>query len=476
MKDHIDLFEEENGSVTVEIDLQHYLPLFLRANGHGAPLRGEETNEFNHIFADFTEHFAGVGAENLMDDIKTYLLQKYTAEEQMALQASPAFNLINDAYTEICKNAIDAFLEHHMKNPNDPSHTVKLNINLEQFFDEVSISFSDAGPGFPPPMQDALNTEEKQLAYSETHQGSQKRTGGSAGYIGMMGKGGRGLRNIIALVLSGEPLHPGHKVQRAPHFDSAIHFSNDSNPYCRGACIDITTQIAPIPEVVHLQDLRGMPRKSETSVRESTDSDSSRSAYSPSYSDNPIEQKATSGMSKLSLIIESNEEDQLFGDSPIGKPKPDSKLTLAIDGDFLQDSSRFQGNSPEIPQKRHPSRLKVAHDTDSSDFSSTSSESPTNVSIEATNPVSAHQSSRLSKSLHIMPVKPNRWSPNQGRRMDAQPFAKSTIHDARQSWPSTEDKQSTRKKQSEFKGKMLAQSGDIQKTAPGIPSKKSFRK
>lgn len=497
MRDHIDLFEEKNGSITVEIDLEHYLPLFLRANGQGEPLHANEKVAFGNIYADFINHFAGVGAEDLMDDIKTYLLQKYSIEEQAEIIASPAFNLISDAYTEICKNAIDAFLEQQMKNTNEPAHTVKLNINLEKLFDQVSISFSDSGPGFEQPMRDALSTEEKQLAYSEKHQGSQKRSGGTASFKGMMGQGGRGLRNIIALVLSGEPLQPGQKVLRAKHFDSEIHFTNENNPYCTGACIEISTQIAPIPDLINTKDIEGTSSRPET-----TDSDRSDSSISTYHSEQSSVHTVSAGLSALSLIIEDSTDEHFFGNSPeIAKSKDGLGLELSIDVDPY-DTSHFNGSSPDLPQKKHSSRLSIEGHTDTSSFSESSPETQKNahasLSIESKRPMNSRQPHRLVTTSPIMPHKQSNWAARSGSTADTQRLArKKTLRvtgmrsshntapysdaflapplNVRQSWPKHANTKSTSKKQSEFKGKMQATLGPKNEPEPG-KSKKSWQK
>lgn len=497
MRDHIDLFEEENGSISVEIDLEHYLPLFLRANGQGEPLHADENIAFDKIYADFTNHFAGVGAEALMDDIKTYLLQKYSIEEQAEITASPAFNLIYDGYTEICKNAIDAFLEQHMQNTNEHSHTVKLNINLKKFSNQVSISFSDSGPGFTQPMRDALSTEEKQLAYSEKRQGSQKRAGGTASFKGMMGQGGRGLRNIIALVLSGEPLQPRQKLLRAKHFDSEIHFTNDNNPYCTGACIEITTQIAPIPELNNIKGIEGSPRTA-SSRPDTTDSERSYSSISTYHSEQSSTHKASAGLSGLSLIIEDSTNEHFVGNSPaVPKSTHGLGLELSIDVDPY-DTSHFKGSSPDLPKKAHSSGLSIAGHTDTRSNSgslpeTTQKKSHASSSIESTSSMSGRQSQRFVTKSPVMPRKQSKWTFSSGSTADTQKFARkktlSASHntaqylgeplapplDVRQSWPKHAEIKSTSKKQSEFKGKMQANLG--QKKAPEHgKSKKSYSK
>jgi hypothetical protein len=482
MRDHIDLFEEKNGSITVEIDLEHYLPLFLRANGQGDPLHADEKVAFDNIYADFTNHFAGVGAEALMDDIKTYLLQKYSIEEQAEIKASPAFNLIHDAYTEICKNAIDAFLEQHMQNTNELSHTVKLNINLEIFFDQVSISFSDSGPGFTQPMRDALNTEEKQLAYSEKRQGSQKRAGGTAGFKGMMGQGGRGLRNIIALVLSGEPLQPRQKLLRAKHFDSEIHFTNDNNPYCTGACIEITTQIAPIPELNNIKGIEGSPRTA-SSRPDTTDSEGSHSSISTYHSEQSSIHTVSAGLSDLSLIIEDSTDEHFVGNSPeIAKSTDGLGLELSIDIDPY-DTSHFNGSSPDLPKKTRSSRLSIEGHTDTSSFSESSPETPKNanasLSIESKPPMNSHQSHRSGSTADTQRFARKKNLSVTGARSshNTAPYSDALLApplNVRQSWPNHASTKSTSKKQSEFKGKMQANLGQKKEPEPG-KSKKSWQ-
>ncbi len=383
MREHIELFREEDRSITVEMDLQHYLPLFLRSNGHGRPLNSKEQETFNNKLLDFNEHFAGVGAEDLMEDIKELLLQKYSAEEKVALQASPAFNLIYDAYTEIFKNAIDVFLEQHMEDPSNASTKVALNINVEKFYDQVNITFSDSGPGFPKPILDKLNTEKSQLEYSEEHQGSQKR---AAKCQGMMGGGGRGLRNIVALVLSGEPLHPGKKVRRASHFESEIHFTNGNNPYCPGACIDIATQLAPIPVLGHTRPY-------------SSDSKASRGTLSDLSSGH------TSSLSELSIDTDSSD---FSGASPeLPKKKLGLDLTIDLDDLIPNDTSHFASDSPVIQKKPNSSKLFVETEdhTDISSLSGISTEiQAKSQAAKSINPKDISTAHRLAPISH--PVSP----------------------------------------------------------------------
>ena len=323
MRARIELFREENGSITVEINLQNYLPLFLSINQPNSSLSPAENKAFNAMYQEFGDYFGGVSSEDFMSEIEGHLLQNFSIEEQLELKASPALNLIHNAYTEICKNAIDAFLKQHMDNPSDPSTKIKLNINIIKLFDQVRITFSDSGPGFPKSIHNALNTEKKQLKYAETHQSTQKRAEVIQGLRGMMGGGSRGLREIIALVLSGEPLYPGKKMRRAEHFDSQIHFTNANNPYCKGACIEITTQVAPIPEL--------------------------RMAFSPVTSHEELETTDSESSGFDDTSTHHNKAD--FSTHSPARQK--QTLGLSIDTDRI-DTRLFEGDSPLI-QKKHPS-------------------------------------------------------------------------------------------------------------------------
>ncbi len=357
------LLREKNKSITVEMNLQHYLPLFLRINEKGRPLELAEQNAFNHAFSKVSAHFAGVGAESLMEDIKELLLQQYSPLEQTALLASPVFNLIGDAYTEIFKNAIDIVLEQHIKKLSNPATKVKVNIHMEKFLDRVTITFSDSGPGFTQSIRDKLNTEANQLKYSEQHQGSQKN---AAKYKGMMGGRGRGLRNIIALVLSGEPLHPGKNVQRAKHFNSEIHFTNANNPYCPGACIEMTAQLAPI-SILAADNLQ---------IRQESNDSASSHITLPDFSlgDTSASRK-TSNLADISLNLDpSNNHNVPEISSALPKKK---SLMLSLDLDDLgpRNTSHFPSDSPMI-QKKPRSRGLSPDSEGHTDISSLSCDSP----------------------------------------------------------------------------------------------------
>ncbi|MBP6917846.1 MAG: hypothetical protein KBB94_02900 [Legionellaceae bacterium] len=457
MREHIELFREDNESITVEMDLQHYLPLFLRKNGRGRPLDDREQADFSNTLYEFNDHFAGVGAEDLMESIKALLLQKYSEEEQVALLASPAFNLIYDAYTEIFKNAIDVFLMQHMEDPSNRSTKVALNINVEKFYDQVNITFSDSGPGFPEPILDKLNTEENQLEYSEEHQGSQKR---ADKYEGMMGGSGRGLRNIIALVLSGEPLHPGQKVRRASHFESEIRFTNGDNQYLPGACIDITTQLEPIPVLEHTR-----PATSDSETSRTTLSDLSSGQTSPNI--------RTPRLSELSIDTVNRD---FSGNSPVIQRKAPSH-GLSSDPLELTDTSSLSSSSPEI-EKESQAATSIKVDSPK-DISHPRSLVPTSPIIRPRKQHSGFSARHNSTADHIHNLSGTKTIGTQQpvrslRKSRTTSLASSA--DVRQSLSDNPDQKSASRKQSEFKSKMQDNSGQPRNTNQSAPKTKTLRR
>jgi hypothetical protein len=336
MRNHIEQFIENDQSFTVELDLSDYLPLFLRANGQGKPLNDNEEALFNEKFAQFSEYFAGLGASDTIEDIKDAFLARYTPEEQSIIQNSPAFNFMSNCFIEVFKNTIDSFLQHYLNNPTDPNTKISLNINLIARDPVIGLSFSDSGPGFPPDILN-LKDEKKQLDYIEARGKSKKRSG-PVKYVGLMGGAGRGLRDILCPVITGELLEPGIKPQRPEGYESKIRFSNDTNSYFHGASIEIITQIAPIPDL--------QQEESPHSLSSISFQDSTRTTNSP-----------------LSSLQTSSPSSFMYDSNASNDSTP--TLELSIETDDSVDQSKFSGTSPDIKARQS---MNLSIDTTLSPF------------------------------------------------------------------------------------------------------------
>ncbi len=275
---------------------------------------------------------------------------------------------------------------------------------------------------------------------------------------------------MIALVLSGESLHPGKKVQRAQHFDSEIHFTNGNNPYCGGACTAITTQLAPIPELGAMQ---GMVRDSSATSHHSR----------PETSDSWSSSSKSSG-----LISDESKADSLFD------------LSVALDDLSPHDTSHLMGSSPMIQKKAHTSGLAIETEGQT-DISSLSGSSPEILKkpLPSSNPENTGTTRRLDTASHAMTPRKQHtaFSPVRSVTTDfKQRFSKQTAADAsqvlrsshstrhhsdiaasispisaKQSAPRHADQKSAGKKQFEYKSKMQSKLG--QQNDPDIIKTKS---
>lgn len=335
---NIQYSREDNGSVSIELNLQSYLPLFLRSKNNNPPLTTAERDQLHMMQKELDKFFTHTDASVLFWDIQDFCLDQYSPAEQKELRNSPAVDLLRDSLKEMFKNSIDIFLDQQLKHPNTSNTTLKCNFNIEKSMDNAIVTFADSGPGFSNDFMQKLNTEEKQIAYMNSGQFSDKRgqgfTGGHA----------RGLRELIHQILTGQMMRAGHsKTQRATHFDSEIHFSNNHNAYCHGACVEIITQLAPVPEE-HSQ-AKMSPVSSNNSTRPGSKG-SEHTASVTSFDSSDFESEFRSQYPDklgLSIDIEPSNHDRFRGDSPI--PQKKSGLSFEIDS---FDDSAFAGTSPDL--------------------------------------------------------------------------------------------------------------------------------
>lgn len=324
------LFQEDNQSSTVEIDLAEYLPLFRVANTAKIDRESQKYKEFRSAHAALFAYFDGMGSSNLMAEMEDICLERYSEAERLKIINSPAYTLLHDSFRELLKNSVDVFLEHHLQNPHDTSTKVKFNFDVQAYKDGIRLIFSDSGSGFSREILKDLENEDKQLQYIHTHQRSKKR---SEGAVGLLGGGAFGLRQLIHQVLTGNELKPGKKIPRSRLFDSGIFFSNGTNNYCHGGSIAITTSLAPIPDLeneasTNIEKHRDSKMASSISP-ETTVSDDSRYSYS-----------------SHTIVLDSLNSLDIEEDV---KPKKDS---LSLDLNILGDTDEmFAGTSPMLPKQ-----------------------------------------------------------------------------------------------------------------------------
>ncbi len=257
-----------NHEARIEIDLSKYCVLFCKKNTQNSPLSSEEEAAFKIEFSKLSQYFlysqAGFIYENMLDEA----LNTFAENERTAIRKSPAIYLMHDSFSELLKNSIDAFLLGRLLEAKDQSRATSItpfSTSSESTFpdsndywtedvdnilhfrlevtsseDQVSLIFTDSGPGFSDDFLENLSGEDHQLKYI-----NQRKQHGYSPIKGLLGGRGLGLRQIICQILSGEELKPNAKnIQKHPILDSAIYFYNCPENF--GACVKITTQKAPL--------------------------------------------------------------------------------------------------------------------------------------------------------------------------------------------------------------------------------------
>ena len=275
-----------------------------------------------------------------------------------------------------------------------------------------------------------------------------------------MGGSGRGLRNIIALVLSGEPLHPGQKVRRASHFESEISFTNGDNQYLPGACIDITTQLAPIPVLEH-----NGPATSDSETSSITLSDLSSDQTSPNI--------RTSRLSELSIGTVNHD---FSGNSPVIQKKAPLN-GLSSDSGEHTDTSSLSSSSREI-EKESQAASSITVDNPK-DIRHRHRLVPTSPIIRPHKQHSGFSARHNSTADHIHSLSGTKTI---GTQKPVRSLRKSrttslaSYADVRQSMSNNPDQKSASRKQSEFKSKMQDNSGQPRNTNQGAPKAKTLRR
>jgi len=223
-----------------------------------AYIRGDLTSrEYNKSKLMFTEIIDHGNAQLTWEDLVTQATQDMHDDETKALLESAAHSFFNMEFDEIVKNSIDACLAPH-EHALQSSHptTVTLTLDIETNDEEVTLSLSDNGPGFPDDYKNNSQTKEaRENSGYFSSKGSAKasdawnrkgRTSPKKEDF-LFGGGGRGLKELAALVDHGSAMK-GQDNRREITYQlprvSTLVFDNKS--YGHGAVVSITTTKEPL--------------------------------------------------------------------------------------------------------------------------------------------------------------------------------------------------------------------------------------
>jgi hypothetical protein len=349
MPDFISMTSPAPGHVDIELNLAPYVSAYEKAYSHKTPAHTREAamTEFNKLANDIYERLDGMpGATHwfMAQDLAT---ETFNAAQKKAIDASPASDMLKNSFIELIKNSMDEAVSRYYDSNKTQKPTIKLSLDIDNTSkpNQVSMQLTDSGRGFTDPEFLAkLNTENGRDAYVNASRGSIKKKHDDRPPL--FGGQGRGLRILIADE-DGDILERSGRVHRFEKpkisrvgIDNAV----DNHGHIQGAQITITTSIKP------RRALSDIANEIKDRVQ----------AYKR-------EQAAPSPAGSEATTVESTSSGKI---SPETVPTADSSpLTLgSLDMDFLDeqddDSSRYQGDSPDPRQRKLTKGLDEDKDED----------------------------------------------------------------------------------------------------------------
>lgn len=242
-------------SSILSINLQAYVDSFYR----------NET-QYKQLQKELIQQVTGFDATSFWYDMLEMAIKDGVDEELAAvIRESPASKFLDESFIEIVKNGMDELLLGCSQEGKSPQLDLNLRIDLtEMEHNRIGMIITDNGRGFSPSFLSKIKTAENIKHYID-HKGSGKQTFNEnpaalesddeaemGVFPALFGGAGRGLRILMARVLSGDSLVNGKREPKFIKPDlSVINLRNDATS--SGATIEIITSLTPLKmkEVVY---------------------------------------------------------------------------------------------------------------------------------------------------------------------------------------------------------------------------------
>lgn len=203
-------------------------------------------------------------------------INEFSESEKSTILKSPAYLFMSRQFAESLKNTIDSVLAMHLDDPQHIDSLAILDISIENNSkeNEVTITLSDNGMGFPETLLDRIETKEKREANDYYHSAVGKSNKIQQPNLAdhktlFIGGAGRGLAELICLADKSDPkfgqekgkgqnLDIGIKMEglaesttyEIPEKSELILSNKDKTIDEHGAIISLTTSATPIHAIV----------------------------------------------------------------------------------------------------------------------------------------------------------------------------------------------------------------------------------
>jgi len=139
-------------------------------------------------------------------------LENFDGTKKRMIKNSPAYFFMRRQFAESLKNSIDSVLSYHEDDPSHPKDTVELDLNISLIRgkqEEINITLSDNGVGFPPAFLEKIRTKARREGSDYYHQAATNKPVAERldrkKHRLFMGGAGQGLAELAGLVDKGNP-------------------------------------------------------------------------------------------------------------------------------------------------------------------------------------------------------------------------------------------------------------------------------
>ncbi len=239
--EYLDISSEEKNSVIITVDLNEYIRAFNDKSKNYDELHAH----FRHVTSTFT-------GEYLFSLVMETIAQHFTDDALCGICKTPAYDYVSEYFIEILKNTIDEIIIRSCTMPEVTGSAVAiltLHIEYSPEKDRVKFLFKDNGSGFSDGFLERTNSVSAKNDYFKSKGSVKQSLQESYAMPKLFGGFGRGLRCIMARVLTGCDLSPRGRL--TPCFAqpkcSTINFSNAAEG--GGAVIEIESSCEPLRRV-----------------------------------------------------------------------------------------------------------------------------------------------------------------------------------------------------------------------------------
>jgi hypothetical protein len=236
---------EAGKSATIRIDLTDYVQAF---DAYKENKSSETESRYYEIFSILRRSKTTFMGDVLFTRFMTSVMHGLDIKEQQAIENSPAYAYVREAFIEIVKNIMDESIEKYYRSPESTSCVAELNLSIDNMTnpDTISILLRDNGRGYKGTFLDKMNDPVLRESYMRD-KGSAKQT--MEDLPQLFGGAGRGLRNLTARVDTGSDLLAEGQLKEC-YVKPAVSRLKFGNHPDGGAMIRVETSTTPLERVL----------------------------------------------------------------------------------------------------------------------------------------------------------------------------------------------------------------------------------